>query len=80
MWKQVQMVLCATAIVMCDCYCYVRLVLLCATAIVMCDCCGIAYLEVKRPFSISSLSPLDSKAKLPFLVRREKDGILSLQY
>ena len=49
-------------------------------AIVMCDCCGIACLEVKCPFSIRDLSPLDSKAKLPYLVRGEKSIYLNRKH
>ena len=45
--------------------------------IVSCDCCGKFCLEVKHPFSISHMSPMDPDAKLPYL-KRSGDQTLSM--
>ena len=46
--------------------------------IISCDCCGKSCLEVKCPFSIRHLSPMDSEAKLPY-IRRIND-VVSMNY
>ena len=35
--------------------------------IISCDCCSRSCLEVKYPFSIRNISPMDTEVKLPYL-------------